>query len=402
MSLIEEGEFYTDSVLKVFAFKTAHIKDGEVMEQIKVRIDHRELESGRRILVTSDIHGCRLHLENILKEADFTTEDILIVVGDMIEKGPDSLGTLRYIMKLYEGGNVIPLIGNVDALRLQIIEELCPENVESFYQYLLELRKWKGTSFYDELARECGFVIESPEDLLRSKEKVIIHFGKEFSFLVGLPTVVETQKFVFVHGGLPQKEPEENLHQSFRSLTKVDCFMTSTPHHYEKYVVVGHWPVSLYNSSIQQMDPIIDRQKHIISIDGGCGIKRNGQLNLLVIPDINCRIDELYNYRYDEFPWITALDSQEASVDSINIDWGHSEIRMLEKGEEFSRVEHIGSGRRLDIPNSFLYGNKCYEYTDYQLKVTAGERLKLISQTSRGCVAKKDGVVGWYCGRQNK
>ena len=370
------------------------------MEQIKVRIDYRKVESGRRILVTSDIHGCLSHLERLLKEVDFSEKDILIIVGDMIEKGSDSLGTLRYIMKLYEAGNAIPVIGNVDALRLQIIEELNAENAESFYRYLLKLREWKGTSFYDELARECGFLIESPEELLRSKESVLAHFEKEFQFLSGLPTVVETQKFIFVHGGLPEKELSDNLKQSFRSLTKVDSFMTSTPHCYEKYVVVGHWPVSLYNCSIQQMDPIIDRQKRIISIDGGCGIKKNGQLNLLVIPDIDCRIEELSNYRYDEFPWILALDSQEASEDPINIDWGNSEIRMLAKGEEFSLIEHCSSGRRLEVPNTFLYEDKeCYGFTDYRLKVTAGEKMKLICQTSRGCIVKKAGVVGWYCGR---
>ena len=95
------------------------------MKQPVTRIQQYKVAAGRRILVTSDIHGHLDYLRKVLEMAAFSEEDLLIIVGDMIEKGNNSLGTVRYIMELCKKGNVIPLIGNVDAYRLKLIGELC-------------------------------------------------------------------------------------------------------------------------------------------------------------------------------------------------------------------------------------------------------------------------------------
>ena len=57
-------------------------------------------EHGRRTIVISDIHAHRSWLERLLKKIDFSEKDMLIILGDMIEKGPESLETIRYIMQL--------------------------------------------------------------------------------------------------------------------------------------------------------------------------------------------------------------------------------------------------------------------------------------------------------------
>lgn len=358
---------------------------------------------GRRILVVSDIHGYLSYFQNALKKANFCDNDILIIVGDMIEKGPESLATLRYVMELCERGNVIPIIGNVDAHRLKWINGMCKENVARFYNFLLKLRAWQGTSFYEELAHECGYTIDSEEDVLLSQKAIIDHFEKEFDFLANLPTIVETQNYIFVHGGLLEKRVEDNRNKDLFDLTKYDDFMSSTSHCFDKYVVVGHWPVSLYNREVQQLNPVIDREKKIVSIDGGCGVKRECQINLLVIPDINCSIDEVSCVSYDSIPTIRALNVQKPSSDSVHISWIDREIEILDRGEEFSYVEHKRSGRKLYVPNSYLMSEcECRDYSDYMLHVEKGDKLSLITETSRGCIAKKDGIIGWYCGEYEK
>lgn len=370
------------------------------MIQLNTKIKQLSVESGKRILVTSDIHGHLSYLKNILKKVSFSDNDILFIVGDMIEKGPENLGALRYVMDLCKQKNVIPLIGNVDAYRLQLIHNLSKETATDFYNYILDLRKWVGSSFYEELAKECGYTINSPKDILLAKQDVVAHFKPEFDFISNLPAIVETQNYIFVHGGLREKEVANNENKGLFELTKFNAFMTATPHTFDKYVVVGHWPVALYSTSVQQLNPIIDRNKKIISIDGGCGIKEEGQLNLLVIPDINCSVDEISYVSYDEKPTITALDKQVASDDPIHISWSNNEIMIIEKGEEFSYIKHVHSGRNLYIPNTYITKDiKCSDYTDYILPVETGDTLSLISKTSKGCIVKKDGVVGWYCGK---
>lgn len=370
------------------------------MIELTTKIEQITIEPEKRILVTSDIHGHLSYFKKVLEKASFCDDDFLFIVGDIIEKGPENLNTLRYIMELCKRGNVIPLIGNVDAYRLNLIYELSEENVYGFYDYTLALRKWVGTSFYEELATECGYTIDSPDDILLSNQAVIAHFRKEFEFLANLPTVVETQNYIFVHGGLRKKQASDNLGKDIFELTKFDAFAERTPHVFDKYVIAGHWPVVLYSSEIPQMNPVIDHNKKIISIDGGCGVKKDGQLNLLIIPDINCSVDDITHISYDEIPTVCALDDQSPSTESLYISWINKEIRILEKDEEFSYIEHIKSGRKLYIPNSHIRNeNECFDYTDYILPVKTGDTLSVISRNSKGCIAKKDGVIGWYCGK---
>lgn len=370
------------------------------MINLNTKIEQITVEPGKRILVTSDIHGHLSYFKEILKKASFSDDDVLFIVGDMIEKGPESLNTLRYVMGLCKKGNVIPLIGNVDAYRLKLIYELSEENVNSFYNYILNLRQWTGTSFYEELANECGYSINNSEDILLSKQAVITHFEDEFKFIANLPTVVETQNYIFVHGGLREKQVSDNVDKSVFELTKFDAFAEKTPNVFDKYVIAGHWPVVLYGSDIPQMNPIINRNKRIISIDGGCGVKKDGQLNLLIIPDINSSVDEISHISYDEIPAVCALESQSPNTESIYISWLNKEIGILSKDKEFSYVEHIKSGRKLYIPNSYIRNEtECFDYTDYLLPVKKGDKLSIISENSKGCIAKKDGVIGWYCGK---
>lgn len=370
------------------------------MINLTAKIEQITVEAGKRILVTSDIHGNFSYFKQLLEKAEFCDNDILFIIGDIVEKGSENLKTLRYVMELCEKGNVIPLIGNVDANRLKIIDELCEDNVNGFYKYIISLRDWAGTSFYEELANECGYTINSAEDVLAAKETVISHFEKEFNFLTNLPTVIETQNFIFVHGGLREKQVSDNIDKGIFELTKFDAFMDNTEHTFDKYVIVGHWPVCLYNNRIQQFNPIINEYKKIISIDGGCSVKKDGQLNLLIIPDINCSINEISYMSYEDVPCIKALESQKASENSIHISWIDNEIQIIDKGEDFSFIEHISSGKRMHIPSSYLRGeNKCADYTDYVLPVSQGDTLSLIAQTSKGCIVKKDGVTGWYYGK---
>ena len=58
------------------------------------------LPEGRRIIAVSDIHGHLSLLKALLEKIRYKPgDDLLFLVGDTVEKGPDSLGTLRYVMR---------------------------------------------------------------------------------------------------------------------------------------------------------------------------------------------------------------------------------------------------------------------------------------------------------------
>lgn len=59
-----------------------------------------EPKSDRRTLVVGDVHGCRAELEDLLRESDWRDGDRLVFVGDLVAKGPDSVGVLRLAREL--------------------------------------------------------------------------------------------------------------------------------------------------------------------------------------------------------------------------------------------------------------------------------------------------------------
>ena len=60
-----------------------------------------------------DLQGCHAPLQRLLEKIDFSpSRDALVVLGDLVNRGPDSLGVLRSLRAL--GGAVQCLLGNHD------------------------------------------------------------------------------------------------------------------------------------------------------------------------------------------------------------------------------------------------------------------------------------------------
>ena len=65
-----------------------------------------------RILVVSDIHGHRKALVTLLKAVNFNVrKDQLVLMGDYVNNGPDSFGTLKLVKRLKRRG-ALALVGN--------------------------------------------------------------------------------------------------------------------------------------------------------------------------------------------------------------------------------------------------------------------------------------------------
>ena len=82
------------------------------MPEKKPRIERLSPAPGQRILVVSDVHGNLPYLRGVLEMARFGGDDLVIFDGDFLEKGEQSLDTLRYIMALCAEGRAAAVCGN--------------------------------------------------------------------------------------------------------------------------------------------------------------------------------------------------------------------------------------------------------------------------------------------------
>ncbi len=361
--------------------------------RVPVRVVNMTLPPERRILAISDVHGNLPYLRGALEKARFGPEDVLILVGDLLEKGPQSLDTLRYVAALSKTHTVIALAGNADW----------------WYRLLFEVGTAEDNLWYinnkpfclvRQMCAEQGIPVAPDMDFLSLRDTLAQRYPEEFAFLRAVPEVLETPRYTFVHGGLPEGPPET---WDAWACLKYDHFLT-TPRRFDKWVIVGHWPVMLYHECVVDARPIIDREKRIVSIDGGCVLKDDGQLNVLVIPRDGS--EDFSFLSYDPFPTAEVLQSQEPSAKSYYIRWGDARIRVLHRGPEFSRVRHLRTGYEMDVLTKYLYGegetctvNDC---TDYVLPLRPGDVVSVVEETSRGFFVKHNGVSGWYFGPLKK
>ena len=348
-------------------------------------------EPGRRLIAVSDIHGNLPFFLALMEKVRLTPDDILILLGDLLEKGQDSLPLLRHLMALSRTHTVYPVCGNCDGLVLRFFES--GELDSRFFASYLPRHP---ESAIRQLAREGGF--EQWTDLPRLRRDLRAAFLEEWAWLKAMPTVLETEHLVFVHGGVPSLEGMEELDRW--GCMKNDDFL-GQGHAFDKWVIVGHWPVTLYDPQVPSSAPLFCRERKIISIDGACVLKVDGQLNALILPSED---SEAFTWTaWDGLPTARALEPQQASEDSVNIRWGRSALELLEEGEELSLCRHLETGRELYILNDYLRrgpgGLECEDSTDYRLPVASGEVLTVVRKTRRGFLCKKEGVTGWYYGR---
>ena len=355
---------------------------------MKERIEFLSLPRGRRIIAISDIHGNLPYLEGLLAKLRFSEDDILFILGDFVEKGPRSLDTLRYIIRLSETYTVHTLCGNCD-----IWAPLFDGEMGAGAETVLPYMERKPQSLARQMCEELGIDFSPGMDYEPMRSRLLEHYAREFDFLRRLPTVIETGDYVFVHGGIPREKGDAWKYMKF------DRFMhRAAPQ--EKWTIVGHWPVMLYHEDRVEANPVFDHDRKIISIDGGCVLKDDGQLNALIIPGSGSF--DFSFIPYDPFPTARVLSSQEPSEKSWYIRWGDAEVEVLERGEEFSRCRHRRTGYEMDILTKYLYGdgpvcdvNDC---TDYVLPLSPGDTVSIVEETGRGYFVKHNGVSGWYFG----
>jgi len=73
--------------------------------------NHRRIdtEAWDDIYVVGDVHGCRETFERLLAELDVAATDLVVCVGDIVRKGPDSKGALSVVRAR---DNVVSVRGN--------------------------------------------------------------------------------------------------------------------------------------------------------------------------------------------------------------------------------------------------------------------------------------------------
>ena len=170
--------------------------------------------SGRTIAI-GDIHGCSKSLAVLLEAVEPQADDILVPLGDYIDRGPDSRGVLDQLIGLGQLCQVQPLLGNHEEIFLSVVTDgASPE---------LWLRHG-GAATLDSYGFDGDLGVIPPEHL---------------AFLQGCRDYFETPSHFFVHANyLPQVPLSRQPARTMRWATLRERI--PGPHLSGKTAVVGH------------------------------------------------------------------------------------------------------------------------------------------------------------------
>lgn len=361
-----------------------------VLKNKKTRIENITIDPSKRLLFMSDIHGDIKVFKEALTKVNFSSDDYLFVIGDMIEKGDflDNVAMLDYIIYLSKLPNVYFLAGNCDEV-LRFI--LPPVDKEKFLYFALNRKK----SIINDLAYKLDYPLTSNMDIDAFIALIVKKYPQYFEFIDSLADVIIiNDELILVHGGILDIN---NIPKNSIDILKLDRFKELSPHQ-PKTMIVGHYPTRNYCLDIPSSNPIFDFSKNIICIDGGNNVTKGGQINVVILESLK---SQNYSFEaFDHYEKYLIKDEiyYERPLKNYNIRFGKNEIEIIKKDLDFYLVKPVGKSSLMWVNQDFIFNSEgkyyCYEGSDNFLNLHKGDIVSIILKGMPYTLVKHEGVIG--------
>ena len=357
----------------------------------KTKIRRLNLDLNRRLIFVSDMHGDLITFKEGLEEINFNDNDYLFVIGDMYEKGDltYNLKTARYFMELNRKENVFCMSGNCD----EVLRFILPKEAHKDFLYYTLVRQ---RSIINDMALEMRYPLGKDMNVDDFVEKVQEKYQDLYEFMDSLDDVIIiNNKIVLVHGGI---DDVDNIPEYAISMLKYDNYYNVAKPQ-KHLTIVGHYPTRNYRSDVACQNPILDFKKKIFSIDGGNHLVKGGQINFLMLDNLeSMRFSYKYVDHYEKHVMNYTVSYDEPE-DKVNFTYGsQNEVEIFEKDLDFYYVKDLRTKIRMWVQsaNVFEVDGKyyCYEGSNTFLSVIKGDVVSIVKRRKPYSVIKKNGYVG--------
>ena len=212
------------------------------------------------IYVVADIHGCYREFLELLDKINFTDDDEMYILGDMMDKGPDPVKLIRDLMM---SPNIYPVLGNHDYAALTVLRkfntEITAENAESHLSSddMMSYMYWLSDGGDTTAAQFTALPVDEREEVLEYLEDCSIY--EEVS--------TGGRDYVLVHAGINGFEPEKTMDDYNFSDLILHRADYGKRYFHDKYLVTGHTPTFKIR---EDGEPLVYEENGHIAIDCGC------------------------------------------------------------------------------------------------------------------------------------
>lgn len=196
---------------------------------------------------TTDLHGCLHTFRRLVEEGlRLTRADELYLLGDYVNKGPDSKGVLDYLMQLQAAGyRVHCLRGNHDQALLD----------DAAHRH-----RWAWMSLPGRQPTLRSFGVRRASDIAP-------HY---LAWLDALPYEIELPDFVLVHAGYDFTLPPAEMRQDYATMLTIKKFVFDPSRLGGKRLLHGHVPRPAAQIRVQAAQRV-----GALGLDSGCVYRHN-------------------------------------------------------------------------------------------------------------------------------
>lgn len=193
-----------------------------------------------RLFAIGDIHGCFKSFQILIEQnIKLIYSDKVILLGDYIDRGPQSREVIDYIFDLQiKGYNIVALRGNHEAM---LIDAYYNPDITSIW------------------------IQNGGSETLRSFNITSLNYiePEYIEFFKGLPYYHNFEEYLFVHAGFNDGIPDPFSDKY--SMIWTSNLVYENPLLTNKIIIHGHRPIP-----VEVCKEIVQRKNNVINIDTGC------------------------------------------------------------------------------------------------------------------------------------
>ncbi|WP_235984020.1 metallophosphoesterase family protein [Mesorhizobium neociceri] len=202
------------------------------------------------VYAVGDVHGCYKELKSLeekiaLDARQFSGRKIIVMLGDYIDRGPQSARVIDHLLALPpEGFLRVCLAGNHEVAMLNYLDGYLSRD-----RWLAVGGRETLFSYGVDPARLASIYPSSDEVDRRVKEVIP---ASHIDFLRSLPVLLCSDKFVFVHAGI--RPGIDLVAQDEQDLLNIRDEFFDAAHLLDRFVVHGHTPVDIPRLDGRRLD----------------------------------------------------------------------------------------------------------------------------------------------------
>jgi diadenosine tetraphosphatase ApaH/serine/threonine PP2A family protein phosphatase len=215
-----------------------------------------------RVMAIGDIHGCLEELKELWEKLSPTVDDVVVFLGDLVDRGPDSEGVVQFVKDRCLSGPAHCVSGNHDAKHVRYHYHVLRQKEDPNYKVPMRCPPSYNALSESSLAflNSCPHAVFIPKEGTQEPyDTICVHAGLS-------PSLFKQEANAFIRNRYFTKNVKDNRITPVQSKEIDDVWYVPEGSYPWSHFWDGRWTV-LYGHAVYYQPEIVN---NTIGIDGGC------------------------------------------------------------------------------------------------------------------------------------